>query len=54
MLRLIWFFLMMMWFVYIGKLINASDIHIAIKVLLLIGDAIIGYYTCMLCLHNAE
>ena len=45
---------MMAWFVYMGKLISASDIHTAIKVLLLIGDVAIGYYACMLCLHDAE
>ena len=54
MLRLIWFFVLLVWFAYIGNLIRISDMHIVVKVLLTIGDFVIGYYTCMLCLHDAE
>lgn len=48
MLRLIGFFLLVSWFGYIGRLICISDIHIVFKILLMIGDLAIGFYTFIL------
>jgi hypothetical protein len=54
MLRLLWLFVLAGWFAYIGHLIIISDIHILFKVILTIGDIVIGYYCCMACLHDSE
>jgi len=48
MLRFIWFCLVLGWFGFIGRLICVSDIHIVFKILLMIGDLAIGFYTFVL------
>ena len=43
-MRWLWLLVLTAWFGYIGRLILISDIHIAYKILLLIGDFVIGLY----------
>ena len=46
-MRWLWLLVLIGWFGYIGRLISVSDIHIVLKILLFIGDLIIGSYNCI-------